>query len=177
MKAKIAQQVLGLAEYYDKTLSENQLSMFVEDLSELDIEQLQFAVKKYRQDPANLFFPLPAKLIALVTPHMTEKDEAQEVANLIITCVSRCGYTNQLQAKERMGELAWATVQLMGGWKHICESLTFDNEGMIRSQIRGMAEVVSKKAKRGELDQTPSLPKSNEVQKLIQSAFKAIENV
>lgn len=175
MKSKIAQQVLGLAEYYDKTLSENQLSMFVEDLSELDFDQLQFAIRKYRQDPLNVFFPLPAKLIAIITPVLNEKDEAQEVANLIITAVSKYGYTNPEQARKFMGDLAWETVIKMSGWKHICETLTIENEGMIRAQIRGMAEVVSKKAKRGELDQTPQLPQSSEVRKLIGSVFKEME--
>lgn len=66
MKAKIAQQVLGLAEYYDKTLSPGQIEMFVDDLEGIDFEQLKIAAKRYRTDPANVFFPLPAKLIALV---------------------------------------------------------------------------------------------------------------
>lgn len=66
MKAKIAQQIIGLAEYYDKTLTANQIEMFVEDLGGISFEQLQYAVKKYRTDPANVFFPLPAKLLGIV---------------------------------------------------------------------------------------------------------------
>jgi hypothetical protein len=63
----IAQQILGLAEYYDKTLSSNQIEMFVEDLGSINLEQLKFAIKKYRTDPKSVFFPLPSKLIGLVS--------------------------------------------------------------------------------------------------------------
>ena len=171
MKAKIPQQVLGLAEYYDKKLSENQLEMFVDDLSEITFEELQFAIKKYRKDPANVFFPLPAKLLAIITPIMNEKDEAQEVANLVISAVSKFGQTNPEEARKSIGELSWETARLMGGWKHLCEILTLENEGMLRAQLRGLAEVVSKKAKRGELDQVPQLPQSNVVLKLISDTF------
>ena len=66
MRAEIAQQIIGLAEYYDKTLSKNQIQMFVEDLENVDFEQLKFAIKKYRTDPKNVFFPLPAALLGLV---------------------------------------------------------------------------------------------------------------
>src|ERR1700747_675495 len=66
MKPQIAQQILGLAEYYDKTLSESQLGMFVEDLESITLEQLQFAIRKYRTNPKNVFFPMPSALLGIV---------------------------------------------------------------------------------------------------------------
>lgn len=65
MEIEITKIVLAFAEYYDKTLSETQIQMFVEDLMGLSPDQLKMAVKKYRMDPANVFFPLPAKLIEI----------------------------------------------------------------------------------------------------------------
>lgn len=170
-----AQQVLGLAEYYDKTLSANQIEMFVEDLSVLSFEQLQIAIKEYRQDPANVFFPLPAKLIALVKPHITEKDEAQEISAAIIAAISRCGYTNPERAQDEIGSLGWEVVGRMGGWKQLCEGCTLENQNTLRAQLRGIAETVSKRAKRGELDQRPELPFSNDIKKLMSDVFKPLE--
>jgi hypothetical protein len=171
----LAQQVLGLAEYYDKTLSANQLEMFVEDLIELDFNDLKEAIKKYRQDPANVFFPLPAKLIALVKPHMNEKDEAQEIAASIIAAVSRCGYTNPDRAQDEIGSLGWEVVNRMGGWKQLCEGCTLDNQNTLRAQIRGIAETISKRAKRGELEQRPELPINSDVKKIMIGALKSLE--
>jgi hypothetical protein len=175
MRAQIAQQVIGLAEYYDKTLSENQLSMFVEDLMDLDFDDLQVAIKKYRQDPSNVFFPLPAKLISLVKPHITEKDEAQEISAAIIAAISRCGYTNPERAQEEIGSLGWEVVGRMGGWKQLCEGCTLENQNTLRAQLRGIAETVSKRAKRGELDQRPELPFSSDIKKLMSDSFKPLD--
>lgn len=171
MKAQIAQKIIGLAEYYDKTLTENQIEMFVEDLSVLTQDELNYAISRYRRNPDNSFFPLPGKLIALVHPVITEKDEAQDASHLIIAAVSKFGYTNPSPARMYMGELSWQAVQRMGGWKHLCEILTPDNEGMIKAQIRGLVEVVSKKAKLGQLETTPALPEkisSNEILKRLE---------
>ncbi len=65
MKQRIAQLLIGLAEFYDKTLSANQLEMFVEDLLCISPEALEYAVLTYRRDGANKFFPLPAQLVMI----------------------------------------------------------------------------------------------------------------
>lgn len=176
MKANIARIVIGLAEYYDKTLNANQLEMYVEDLSVLTEDQLSSAVKLYSTNPENVFFPLPSKLLAIIKPPMNEKDEAQEVSNLIMSCVLKCGYTNPETAKQKMGDLAWQVVQQFGGWKHLCETCTNENEGMLRAQIRGLAESVSKRARRGEIGVIPALPSSSiEIKQLVNSTMKVME--
>lgn len=177
MKVKIAQIILGLAEYYDKTINENQLSMYVEDLSFLTPEELSYAVKEYRINPENKFFPLPAKLIELVNPFIDPEDEARDVASLIIAAVSSCGYTNPGRAEREIGELGWTVIKRMGGWLHLCENLNANNEGMYRAQIRDYAQTVAKKAARGELDQRPQLPTphAQEIQKMLTASLKGIE--
>lgn len=62
MKSDISRIITGLAEYYDKNLSPSQIKMYVEDLSHLSPDTLAIAVRAYRMNPDNVFFPLPAKL-------------------------------------------------------------------------------------------------------------------
>lgn len=64
-REQIAEIVGKLAEYYDKNLSRSQVAMYVEDLISLQPEQLVVAVQRYRRNPQNVFFPLPAKLVEL----------------------------------------------------------------------------------------------------------------
>lgn len=66
------QVLANLAEYYDKTLTANQLQMYAHDLKLLEIHEIEKAALLYRSDAANNFFPLPAKLISLI-----EKDDGR----------------------------------------------------------------------------------------------------
>lgn len=171
-KENIAKILPVMAEIAGATFSTAAIIMMVESMDDLDYATVIQTLTNWQRTEKK--FPHPSDIRAKVMPEMDNKDDAILVANLIITAVSKYGYTNPEQARKFMGDLAWETVIKMSGWKHICETLTIDNEGIIRAQIRGMAEVVSKKAKRGELDQTPQLPQSNEVRKLIANAFSEV---
>lgn len=173
-KEQIANLLSIRAEITGKSISINALVQMVEDMADLDFTQVMSTLTAWGRTEKG--FPFPSDIRAKVMPEIDSKDIAVEVANLIITCVSKYGYTNPDQARARMGELAWETVQQATGWKHICETLTLENEGMTRAQLRGLAEVVSKKAIRGELDQVPQLPQANNaVLKLINTTFKDVD--
>jgi hypothetical protein len=61
-------KIIGsFAEYYGKNLSENQIAMYVEDLQSVSPEALDTAVKQYRRNPKNVFFPLPAQLLEIIS--------------------------------------------------------------------------------------------------------------
>lgn len=156
--------VSKLGEYYSKELTANQIEMFSEDLMLLTPDELIRAIKSYRQNPENKFFPLPGQLIGIIRPPITSNDDAQECANLIISAIGRYGHTNQAQAQEYMGELAWEVVKRVGGWLHLCEAVNAQNENTYRAQIRELSKTVQKKSLRGELHETPSLPVLTEMQ-------------
>lgn len=176
MKDDFIKVYFGLGEYYSKELTSNQLLMYVEDVMDaMSYEEFLMVVKKYRTIPENKFFPLPSQLIDLLRPNVSGIDEANEVANLIIKAMSSCGYTNPEKARASIGSLGWEVVLRLGGWTQVCQNTMNNEVGIFRAQIRGLVEVVAKRAKRGELDETPSLQKSNEVGKLISSTMKRIE--
>lgn len=168
--------LVGLAEYYGKDITPNQIKMYSEDLLDLTPEELTVAVKCYRTNPENKFFPLPAQLIEEIKPHMDERDDARDVSNLVIAAVSRYGYTNPKEAEKSLGSLAWEVIRRMGGWQSLCENLTTANIGMFRAQIRDYAETVSKKSKRGDLDLRPALTNQNEsIKELIGNTILELE--
>ena len=149
--------LVGLAEYYKISLTENQLAMYANDLETLELEELSHAVKKYRVNPDHKFFPLPAQLIAEVNPHMNPIDDARDVSNLIITAISKHGYTNPEMAENYIGTLGWEIVRRFGGWKHICENTMNNDLGMLRAQLRDFSMTIQKKSIRGELNERPRL--------------------
>lgn len=89
MKTEIAKIILDLAVYYNATISEKRISLFVEDLKNLELEFLKRASEIYRLNPENKFFPLPSALLAiykkikkpesLLQKELREEREAKEV--------------------------------------------------------------------------------------------------
>jgi hypothetical protein len=167
--------VSTLGKYYGKALSDDQIEWYAEDLMALSPAELHHAIKVYRTDPANKFFPLPAQLIGIVKPPITELDQANEVANLIVKAVAWPGKTHPEKARIQVGELAWEVVDQLGGWQHLCESMTNENKNTYRAQIRDLAAAVSKRAKRGELGLKPSLPGAIKVAELVNETVKVLE--
>jgi hypothetical protein len=156
MRNQIAKMWVQIGMMTGKRLDREIMEMMLEAVADLPEELVLNALKTWAMTETT--FPMPANIRAKINPTMSEKDVAIDAVNTAIACVSRFGYTNPQLASERMGELAWATVQRFGGWGHLCETLTNENEGMIRAQLRELAQVVFKKSQRGELDARPKLP-------------------
>lgn len=155
--------VTALAEYYGKSISQNLLEMYVEDLLELSESELQRAAKMFRRDAKNVFFPTPAALVALARPLQTPEDAAREASARILECLSVDGHTNPERACNRMGELAWEVVKRMGGWSRVCQETTYQNTGTFAAQCRELAATLHRKALNGiPLSEVPALPARNE---------------
>jgi hypothetical protein len=174
---EIKMQIVALATIAGKDLDPQGIALnaFYEAVSDLPHDQVLRVLKDWLKTDKG--FPYPSQIREKVQPEITDEDDAQDVASLIIANVGRCGYTNPEKARQRVGELGWAVVERMGGWKHLCEVLTHENEGMFRAQIRDLAETTSKRAKRGQLNEVPALPNPNQasVQNIISTTFKSIE--
>jgi hypothetical protein len=179
MKNELAKIVFALGAYYDKKLSPEQIKMYVDDLSVLTPQELNFAIKQYRNDPANSFFPLPAKLIGIIKPVETDQDLGRLVAGWIMSAVLKFGSYRVQEAKAFMGEIAWEVVKLQGGWASIC---ALDTEDLKAEQPRwrDIAMSVNKRSKLGTLNQAPTFSGISEnaksVTNLIQQTLKTIEN-
>jgi hypothetical protein len=172
----IKEQVIMLASFSGREMNEMLLSGYMNAISDLDQGQVLDALKSWLR--TNKGFPHPADIREKVMPEINPADDALDVANLIITSVGKYGWTNPDQARAFMGELGWTTVTRMGGWRHLCETLTQDNETTFRAQIKNYAETVRRKAMRGELSIAPALPspQGESAQKLISTTFKTMEN-
>lgn len=115
--------LLTLSVYYQKPLDDTTLVMYCEDLADYDFDQVQLAMRKYRQNPKNKFMPLPAQLIEMFSPQISEDQAAREITGRIVEAVSRFGYARGEDAKEYIGEIGWSVIQVYGGWIGLCEGL------------------------------------------------------
>jgi len=159
LREALGEIVFALGEYYDKKLTATQIEMYVEDLMVLTPDELVFAIKKYRTIPENHFFPLPAKLIALVTPkENSELDIGREVSGRIIQAVSKFGHNNSMEACKFIGDLGWKVVHRNGGWAAICSELNENNKGIMQAQMRDLAISIMRMSTNGTLDAPIGIP-------------------
>lgn len=139
--------LVKLAAYYEKTLTDDQIEIYSEQLFEhLTNQELSIACKKYIENAANEFFPRPvSKLIALIKKPIDENDQAVQAASLVLEAVSRFGWPNEAEAMDFIGPLGKMAVKRFCGWIYVCENLgnelsltTFQAQcrDMIKSDIK-----------------------------------------
>lgn len=162
LRTEIAKIIIGLAEYYEKELTETQLAMYIEDLLELSPQDLLRAVRLYRNHSNHDRFPLPNKLKAMIEPPIDQR--ARDAVARILTAISRIGPYRSSEAKEFIGELGWEIVKLQGGWEELCTSLNDNNKPNLQAQWRELGITLINKEKMGLTNEKPVLsfkPKQN----------------
>jgi hypothetical protein len=157
-RKQIGHVIVLTAQYYDRKLTPEVISMMVDDLADLDAAAVAEAFREYRRNPANRFFPLPGQIRAIVAPGFDDNSAARDAAGRILSAVSRFGWNNPERAKEYVGTLGWAVVERQGGWRNVCETLTFENSGQLQAQWRDLALAISNRAKAGGADLPPAIP-------------------
>jgi hypothetical protein len=157
-------QVVQLAAYYEKTLSDDQVKMYVEDLGDLTDEETSTACKIYRSIPENTYFPRPmAKLVQLIKKPISTEDSAEDIASLMLKAVSDFGHTWadgtfradygfvfkgrdvqylcwEYAAETVFGKEAVEIARRYGGWKQFCLTVNDSPDGVIRAQIARLAK-------------------------------------
>jgi len=167
---EIALILTNLAEYFGRNISRAVVMMMVDDLEVYPMEQIQAAIKKYRQNPKNRAFPLPAQLIDTMSPELNSKNEAVESAAQVIQAVSKFGWSNPEMAKEYLGQLAWRIVERFGGWRYVCENLGVSiSVGTFQAQARDLAIATIERSEMGLDNMSPQIKQSKEVLSLVQS--------
>lgn len=133
--------ILATAVYYGRQVSQDVLSMMIDDLSDLPINTVLSAYSAFRRDARNKFFPLPAQIREMITPQVDPESAARELAARITGAIPKFGYANSQEAREYIGELGWQIIQRQGGWTYICEhhGLRIDPTAF-QAQIREQAK-------------------------------------
>lgn len=156
-KKQIAQIIIGLGIYYGMKLLPEQVDMYVEDLRDLDPNSLREAVIRYRNEPANVFFPRPAQLKGMLEPSGDEI--GRDVAARITTALGRFGgEDNNERAKAFIGEVGWEVVKLQGGWIELGKIPNLGDLKILQAQWRELAKTVITKHKLGISQEAPRLP-------------------
>jgi hypothetical protein len=131
--------------YYGRSAMDEVIQMYVDDLADLDPRKCIAAYSRWRSNPANRTFPLPADIRVLVNPeeYVAPEAQAREIAGRVVGAAVNFGHTNAKKAQVYIGPVGWSIVQRYGGWLYICENLgcNFDVT-TFQAQFRDQAEAL-----------------------------------
>lgn len=144
--------------YYGHKLEDEVLVAYAEDLRDLPLPAVAHAIHEMKRDPKVRRCPIPADIRSRIQPGNTDEDLAKEAAARIVAAVARFGHPGWDRAREFIGEVGAEVVKLQGGWEETCRVLTYDNQGTLQAQWRDLALSQIRKARAGNLGETPRLP-------------------
>lgn len=120
--AKLKELIVLTASYYNQVIRPEVLQMYVEDLADLNPNDLVLAYTKYRRDPKNRTFPLPAQIRAIVHPEIDPDSIAKEISARISGAIPKYGWDRSIDAQEYIGPIGWKVVKKLGGWSYLCQN-------------------------------------------------------
>lgn len=138
-----------IANVCEHELKKDVAEVYAELLEPFGWHRIEPIMNKFLLEAKINKFPVPADFMEILNPPLQDSDEGIEVANRIISAIGKYGYTNPEQAKEFMGDIAWAVVESWGGWQHICENFRCDDEGINRAQLRETAKTMIRRERQG----------------------------
>lgn len=171
-RKKIAYELEAMGVYYSKQLNPQALSMMVSDLEDLPIELVLMAIKKYRQNPKNRTFPLPAQIREVITPQTDDRSLSIELSRKVLKALNNHGWAWQHGFYENgkpyfeddkgnrfdsfreaviseLGNLGWEIIETRGGWQNLALMANEQEEGIYAAQLRDQIEATLKNKKAG----------------------------
>lgn len=153
---------LWVSEYYQYKFTEQQLTMYSEDIESFNPIDLKRAFITYRRDPCNRFMPTPSQIIGQLTPNISHRSLAVECAERIHQAIIDYGTGDIAKALEFIGELGRAVVEREGGWIYVCRNSKVDDRANEHARWRDAALSILERSQYGLHDIPPALPAPKE---------------
>lgn len=169
--------LVGLAEVYGTTLSDQRLQLYADLLSDIPFPVLTEAARAIMRDPNIRQFPLPAQIREKAMPGANPEHEAIEAVNRIVEAMNRFGWPDPTGARAFIGELGWMVVERSGGWSLLCEGVTMDQLPSYRAQWRELAKALYGRAQRGDTEPPTIGPGGRDPRKLVDTVTNKLKLV
>lgn len=105
-----------LSTTYEKTTSEELLSIYYDVLKQFPLDDIKSAVGNHIQ--TSKFFPRPAEIIALIKPLETIEIIADKAWNQLLKAISKHGYYDSVQFEDKV---IHSCIRSMGGWMQVSD--------------------------------------------------------
>jgi hypothetical protein len=129
------------------TLKPEMIDLYDQHLGLLGYERVckaldRIIIERNSRDP----FPSIKEIRTIIDPELDPDQEAMVIASRIVGTVSRVGPYQPELARQSIGDVGWKIVQSEGGWENVCQTLTYENQGMLKAQWRNLAKTFISRA-------------------------------
>lgn len=177
LRVRIGKIWIAIGEMYGKQISQSSLSIMLRAIEDLDEQDVMNALNSWVKTSKIPRPPTPAEIRNLINPVLDDKFLANDLAQRILGCVSKFGYTwdsgffngfdnagkplfyfkstNGVFStfKEavisEIGEIAWHVVCVRGGWQNLVESANLNLDTIFFAQLRDQIESSTRLARDG----------------------------
>lgn len=149
----VSDAIAKLGKLYGRTFDDAGVLVFFAEAvcAKLTPDQALAAIKRWAVERDR--FPVPAQLVAMIIPPVTERDEANEMASAMVGAISRRGYTwpglcrydgyasfDEALIAEFGDTRAVEIVNRAGGWPQFCQQFDPMQNTNARPQLRDLIE-------------------------------------
>lgn len=168
---QISRLLIGLAEYFQATMSKEQLQMYAREFD--SPEYLAACIVAMKNDPEirSGYMPLPAKIKAAL--NVSIEEQCYKTVKLIFAAAHRHGYYRPEDARRFVGPVAWDVVRAYGGWGQICQIET-KSFGTAFAQLRDLAASIEKSNRIGGMREVVAITEDREQAKRLSQGSSTI---
>ncbi len=173
---KLKAAIATVSAYYGRQMTDAAISMYAEDLFDLELFSVLEAIKKYRMNTQNRQMFIPANIREILSPKISSLDLARETTMRIRHAIKRFGWPHPEAAREHIGDAGWRAVERMGGWQHLCENLGVEiPEHAFMAQCRDAIESNLRLGNAGIDVDRPAIEQANERAQIPESIAKLLK--
>lgn len=115
-------------------------------LGDVSDGDLAAALASYLRDPKCEWYPQPGTLLAHVPGRRAlSMDNSDELWGVVTSTIRSHGYYSTPQWTGEHAEAIQAGIQALGGWQHLCSTLTADNQVAERASFRAVVRTVQQR--------------------------------
>lgn len=108
--------------------------------------ELAAALASYLRDPDCQWYPQPGTLLAHVPGRKDANlDTSDELWGVVLSAVRSHGYYSTPSWTGPHAEAIEAGIQALGGWQHLCSTLSADNQSAERASFRSVVRTIQKR--------------------------------
>ena len=109
-------------------------------------EQLSAALASYLRDPEGQWYPQPGLILAHVPGRKAASiDNSDELWGSVMMAIRSIGYYGSPQWTGPDAEAIQAGIQALGGWQHLCSTLTEDQVPAHRASFRQVVRTIQQR--------------------------------
>lgn len=127
------------------------IEIYVGGLREYGLEKAYQALIEIAKEDGFQRIPTVRRIKeAMGVGEISDRDQGVLISGRIWSAISRYGYMRGTEAREYVGDVGWAVVNMLGGWGPLCENTMIGEQHVFMAQTRDLVQSILIHGKAGD---------------------------